>query len=59
MSQSVFVHLRERLVAEDAGVVHADVELAERVDRALHDALAGGDVGDAVVARDRLAARAP
>ena len=31
-------HLDERLVAHDAGVVHEDVDRAERVDRGLHDA---------------------
>ena len=46
-------HLRERDVAEDAGVVDDDVDLAERVDRGLDDLVA---VLDRVVVGDRLAA---
>ena len=34
------LHVLERLVPEDSGVVDDDVHLAERVDRRLHDGLA-------------------
>ena len=46
-------HLRERDIAEDAGVVDDDVDAAERVDRGLDDLVA---VLDRVVVGDRLAA---
>ena len=46
--------LLERRVAEDAGVVDDDVDLAEGVDRRLDDLRA---VLDGVVVRDGLAAR--
>ena len=44
------------LVAQDAGVVHEDVEAAERVDRGADDVLGAFEVGDAVVVGDGLAA---
>ena len=46
-------HLLERDIAQDAGVVDQDVELAPRVDRGLDDLIA---VLDGVVVGDRLAA---
>ncbi len=46
-----FLHLRQGLVAQDAGVVDEDVGLAESVESALQDALAAGDGGDVVVVR--------
>ena len=49
------LHVVERLVAQDAGVVDQDVEPAERVDRARKIAAALGG-GDRVVVADRLAA---
>ena len=48
--------LRERLVAQDAGVVDDDVDLAERVDRGLDDALAALGGGHRVVVRHGVAA---
>src|SRR5438552_3643188 len=49
-------HVEDHPVAQDAGVVDHDVELAEGVERALDDALGGLEVGHAVAVRDRLAA---
>ena len=48
--------LDQRHVAQDAGVVHQDVDLAERVDGGLADVLAAGDGRDRVVVRDGLSA---
>ena len=50
-----FGHLDERPVADDARVVDQDVDLAERVDGRLHDALSAVELRDRVVARDGLA----
>jgi hypothetical protein len=49
-------HREHHPVAQDAGVVHEHVELAEAVDRRLDDVLGAVEVGDRVVARNRLAA---
>jgi hypothetical protein len=46
----------EALVAQDAGVVDEDVDLAEGREGGLQDVLAARDVRDVVVARDGLAA---
>ena len=46
----------EHAVAEDAGVVHDDVERAERGDRRFDDVRRGVEVGDVVGVGDRLAA---
>ena len=51
------VHVVERLVAQDAGVVDDDVDGAERVDRALHDRLAALRCGDRIGVGDGFAAR--
>ena len=48
--------LRERLVAQDAGVVDDDVDASEAVDRGLDDRLAALGRRDRVVVGDRLAA---
>ena len=50
------VHVVERLVAQDAGVVDHDVDAAEGVDRRLHDRLAALGRGDRVGVGDGLAA---
>ena len=50
------VHVLERLVAQDAGVVDDDVDPAEGVERGLDDGLAALGRGDAVVVGDGLAA---
>ena len=55
--QQVGVHVVERLVAQDAGVVDHDVDAAEGVERRLHDGLAALRRGDRVGVGDRLAAR--
>ena len=52
----VLGHLPEQLVAEDARVVHQDVELAKRVDSGANDALCRTVVGDRFVVRDGLTA---
>ena len=49
-------HVLERLVAQDAGVVDRDVELAELVHRALDHRPGGIAVGDRAVVGDRPAA---
>ena len=49
-------HVVERLVAQDAGVVDDDVDLAERVDGGLDDGLAALGRGDGVVVGHGLAA---
>ncbi len=54
--EEVGIHVVERLVAQDAGVVDHDVDLAERVDRALHDRRAALGGGDGVGVGDGLAA---
>jgi hypothetical protein len=51
------LELRERGVAQDAGVVDHDVDPAERVQGGLHDRLAALPGVHAVVVGDRLAAR--
>ncbi len=50
------VHLQQRLVPDDAGVVDEDVDRAEGVDRSLDDPPGGVEVAHGVVARDRAAA---
>ncbi len=50
-------HVVKRLVAQDAGVVNHDVDLAVGVDRGLHDAFAAFGCAHRVVVRHRLAAR--
>ena len=55
-SNSVGVHVVERLVAQDAGVVDDDVDRAEGVDRGLDDRLAALGRGDRVGVGDGLAA---
>ena len=49
-------HVEDHLVAKDAGVVDDDVEAAEGVERLLHHAVSGLEVGDVVVVRDGVAA---
>ena len=51
-----FGHLEEHAVAQDAGVVHEDVEAAEAVDRLLDQVLGSVPVGHVVVVGDGLAA---
>ena len=51
-------HREDHLVAEDAGVVDDDVELAEGVDRLADDVLGPVEVGHVVVVGHRLAAPA-
>ena len=50
-------HVVERLVAQDACVVDDDVDLAERIDRGLHDCGAAFGGGNAVGVGNCLAAR--
>ena len=50
------VHVHEHLVAQDAGVVDQHVQLAEGVERRLHQATGAVPVGDVVVVPDGLAA---
>ena len=52
----LFRHVEDHLVAQDAGVVDDDVEPAEGVERLLHHAVAGLEVGDVVVVGDGVAA---
>src|SRR3984893_14795594 len=54
----LFAHVEDHAVAQDAGVVDRDVELAEVVQRALDDALGGLEIADALEVGDRLAAEA-
>jgi hypothetical protein len=54
----LFAHVEDHAVAQDAGVVDDDVELAEIIERALDDAFGGLEIADALEARDRLAAEA-
>ncbi len=49
-------HREHHAVAQDAGVVHQHVELAEVLDRGVDDVLRAVEVGDAVVVRDGFAA---
>jgi len=49
-------HVHEHAVAQDAGVVDQDVEVAERLHGHVDHALGALPVGDVVVVRDRLAA---
>ena len=52
----VLAHVEDHRVADDPGVVHEDVELAERLDRGV-DHLAGAlEVGHVAVVRHRVAA---
>ena len=55
----VLAHVEEHAVAQDAGVVHQDVDGAELAHRGVDDALRGAEVGDAVVVRHRRAATRP
>jgi hypothetical protein len=48
------LHVHEHPVAQDSGVVHEDVETAERVDRVLHQPPRAGEVGDVLAVGDRL-----
>ena len=54
--EQVRLHVVERLVAQDAGVVDDDVDLAEGVDGGLDDGLAALGRGDRVGVGDGLAA---
>ncbi len=47
-------HVREHPVAEDAGVVDDDVQIAEGVERRLHEPLGALEVGHALAVGDRL-----
>ena len=49
-------HVRQHPVAQDAGVVDQDVEVAERVDRRSDHALGTLEVGDVLAVGDRLTA---
>src|SRR6058998_3307920 len=49
----LLAHVEDHPVAQDAGVVHQDVDRAELLDRRLDDALGGREVGDAVGVGDR------
>jgi hypothetical protein len=51
-------HVDEHAVAQDAGVVDDRVQVAERLDRGVDEALRALPRGDAVAVRDRLAAHA-
>ena len=53
----LLAHVEDHAVAQDAGVVDDDVELAEVIDRAIDDALGGLEVGDALEVGDCFAAR--
>ena len=48
-------HVGEHAVAQDAGVVHEDVQVAKGVERGLHQPFRTGPVGDVVGVGDRLA----
>ena len=50
------VHVVERLVAQDAGVVHQDVQPAPGVHRRVDDALGRGGVGHRIVIGNGFAA---
>jgi hypothetical protein len=52
----VLGHVDEHPVPEDPGVVDEDVEASVAVGRAADHVLGGREIGDVVVARDRLAA---
>ena len=52
----LLAHVEDHPVAQDAGVVDDDVELAEGVEGALDDALGALEVGDALAVGDGLAA---
>ena len=56
-SHSASVMLMIDAVAQDAGVVDEHVQVAERVDRLLHEALRAVPVGDVLAVDDRLAAQ--
>ncbi len=49
-------HLVEDRIAQDAGVVHHDIDAPETVEGALHDPLGAGPFGDAVAADGRAPA---
>ena len=51
----LFRHVEDHPVAQDTGVVHDDVELAEGIAGALDDAFGRLEVGDAVAVGDGLA----
>ena len=51
--------VREHAVAEDAGVVHEHVQVAEGVDGGVDQPLGGVEVGDVVVVGDGLSVRRP
>ena len=51
----LFGHVDEHPVAQDARVVDEDVEIAERLDRGVDEALRTFPVGDVVAVDDRLA----
>ena len=49
-------HPMENGIAQDAGVIDDDIELAEIIDRAVYDSLGGLEVGHALEVGHRLAA---
>ena len=49
-------HVDDHAVAQDARVVHQHVQIAERVDRLLHEPLRAVPVGDVLAVDDGLAA---
>ena len=53
----LFAHVEDHAVAQDAGVVDDDVQLAEVIDCAIDDPLGRLEVGDALEVGDCLAAR--
>ena len=53
----VLGHVDDHPVAQDAGVVDEDVEVAERLDRRVDQPLGALPVGDVVAVDDRLAAQ--
>ena len=52
----VFRHVEDHPVAQDAGIVDQDVQLAERGDGGFDDALGAVEVGHALEVRHRFAA---
>ena len=52
----VLAHREQHAIAEDAGVVHDDVDVAERVDGLLHHGTGLVEDGDIAAVDDRLAA---
>src|SRR5271163_1545996 len=53
----LFIHVEDHAVAENSGVVHHDVELAEIIDGAFDNALGSFEIGDAFEVGHGLAAR--